>query len=213
MFKRSFLAAALGAGLASLAGQALAADMLGSGGNYNYDQPVAEGPHNWSGNYVGAQIGASSSRVPGPFTNRTGALIGGVAGSNFQTGNFVFGGEVEANFAEAEHRLGNGGSLQQSWNLNAKAKAGYAINNTLIYATLGYGATRFKAKDATTQAPGWQGGAVLGAGVEQAITGPLSVKAEYDYQRFGDVESRVNGVRQSNNLANHAIKVGLNYKF
>ena len=54
---------------------------------------------------------------------------------------------------------------------------------------------------------------MIGAGVEQALTGPLSVKAEYDFQRFNDVKSRVNGVEQRNNLKNHSIKAGLNYKF
>ncbi|WHS31235.1 porin family protein [Brucella sp. NM4] len=212
MLKRTFTAVALSASIMAIAAPAFAADMMGSN-DYSYNEPVAEGPHDWSGNYVGAQVGASSSKIPGPFTDRAGVLGGVVAGKNIQSGNFVVGGEVEANFAEAEHRIGNGGSLQQSWNTNAKVKAGYAFDKTLVYGTLGYGATRFKAKDNTTSGPGWEGGALVGAGVEQALTGPLSVKAEYDFQRFGDVKSEVNGVSQRNNLKNHAIKAGLNYRF
>ncbi len=212
MLKRSYLAAALGAATMAFAVPAFAADMMDSN-DYSYNEPVAQGPHDWSGNYVGAQIGASSSKIPGPFTNRTGVLGGLVAGKNVQSGNFVFGGEVEANFAEAEHRIGRGGSLQQSWNSNAKVKAGYAFDKTLVYGTLGYGVTRFKAKDNTTSAPGWEGGALVGAGVEQALSGPVSLKAEYDFQRFGDAKSEVNGVSQRNNLKNHAIKAGVNYHF
>ncbi|MBC8717226.1 MULTISPECIES: outer membrane protein [Brucella/Ochrobactrum group] len=212
MLKRSHIAAAFGAALAISAGSASAADMMDNN-NYNYNEPVASGPHDWSGNYVGAQIGASSSKVPGPFTNRTGLLGGAVVGKNMQSGNIVFGGELEGNFAEAEHRIGNGGSLQQSWNANAKGKVGYAFDKTLVYGTAGYGVTKFKPKDATTSGPGWEGGALIGAGVEQAISGPLSVKAEYDFQRFGDVKSKVNGVSQTNNLKNHSIKAGLNYRF
>ncbi|EXL07989.1 outer membrane protein [Brucella anthropi] len=212
MLKRSITAVALGAAIVAFAGSAFAADMMGAT-DYSYNDPVAAGPHDWSGNYIGAQVGASSSRVPGPFTNRTGALGGVVVGKNMQSGNVVFGGELEGNFAEAEHRIGNGGSLQQSWNGNAKGKVGYAFDKTLVYGTAGYGVTRFKAKDNTTSAPGWEGGALVGAGVEQALSGPLSVKAEYDFQRFNDVKSRVNGVEQRNNLKNHSIKAGLNYKF
>jgi len=199
MLKRSITAVALGAAIVAFAGSAFAADMMGAT-DYSYNDPVAAGPHDWSGNYIGAQVGASSSRVPGPFTNRTGALGGVVVGKNMQSGNVVFGGELEGNFAEAEHRIGNG-------------KVGYAFDKTLVYGTAGYGVTRFKAKDNTTSAPGWEGGALVGAGVEQALSGPLSVKAEYDFQRFNDVKSRVNGVEQRNNLKNHSIKAGLNYKF
>ncbi|MBC2885807.1 porin family protein [Ochrobactrum sp. CM-21-5] len=212
MLKRSFFAAALGAGFLTFAGSAFAADMMGAT-DYSYNDPVTAGPHDWSGNYVGAQIGASSSRFPSPFSSRTDVLGGLVAGKNMQSGNIVFGGELEGNFAEAEHRIGKGGKLQQSWNGNAKAKIGYAFDRTLVYGTAGYGVTRFKAKGNTTSAPGWEGGVLVGAGVEQALSGPLSVKAEYDFQRFNDVKSEVNGVAQRNNLKNHSIKAGLNYRF
>ncbi|PWL17712.1 porin family protein [Falsochrobactrum shanghaiense] len=212
MLKRFHIAAALGAAIASFASASFAADMY-DGSDYSYSDPAPSGPHDWSGNYIGAQIGASSSRVPSPFSNRTGLLGGAVVGKNMQSGNVVFGGELEGNFAEAEHRIGNGGSLQQSWNGNVKAKVGYALDKTLIYGTAGYGVARLKAKGATTSAPGWEAGPVVGVGVEQAISGPLSLKAEYDFQRFNDVKSKVNGVSQRNDLKNHSLKAGLNYRF
>src|SRR5690606_5446197 len=121
MLKRSITAMALGAAIVAFAGSAFAADMMETT-DYSYRDPIASCPHDWSGNYVGAQIGASSSRIPGPFTNRTGVLGGVVVGKNMQSGNIVFGAELEGNFAEAEHRIGHGGSLQQSWNGNAKGK-------------------------------------------------------------------------------------------
>lgn len=187
-----------------------AADYLDNN-DYSYDSSSAG--TDWSGNYVGAQIGASSSKFPSPFSSRTGALLGAVAGKNFQAGNFVFGGEVELNFAEAEHNIGNGGRLQQSWNAAAKAKAGYAMDKTLVYGTLGYGTTKFKAQEDTTKAPGWEGGVLVGAGIEQKINGPLSIKAEYDYMRISNVKSEVNGVKQTNKLHNHMLKAGVNYNF
>lgn len=212
MLKPSYIAIALGAALVAFTGHSYAADMMDNN-DYTYNEPVASGPHDWSGNYIGGQIGASSSKFPSPFTSRTGFLGGAVIGKNMQSGNIVFGGELEGNFAEAEHRIGNGGRLQQSWNANAKGKVGYALDKTLIYGTAGYGIAKFKSKGATTSAPGWEGGALIGAGVEQALAGPLSVKAEYDFQRFNNVKSDVNGVRQSNNLKNHSIKAGVNYRF
>lgn len=79
MLKRTFTAVALSAGIFAIAAPAFAADMMGSN-DYSYNEPVAAGPHDWSGNYVGAQVGASSSKIPGPFTNRAGVLGGVVAG-------------------------------------------------------------------------------------------------------------------------------------
>lgn len=212
MFKRIPFAAALGAALCAYSSQSFAADAFG-GSDYGYSDPISSGPHDWSGNYVGAQIGASSSSFPSPFSSRTDVLVGVVAGKNMQSGNVVFGGELEGNFAEAEHRIGNGGRLQQSWNGNLKAKVGYAFDKTMVYGTAGYGVTRFKPKGDTTSAPGWEGGALIGAGVEHALSGPISVKAEYNYQRFNDVKSRVDGVQQRNDLKNHALKAGVNYRF
>ncbi|GGA84722.1 outer membrane protein [Brucella endophytica] len=208
------LSLAFVAGLAATlsAPVALAADL----GNYNndYSEPAPlDSGTDWSGNYVGAQIGASSSEFPNPFSNRTGALGGLVVGKNFQNGKFVYGGELEGNFAEAEHRLGRGGTLQQSWSGVAKAKAGVALDKTLVYGTLGYGVTKFKPKGTVTSGSDWEGGVLLGAGVEQQISGPLSAKVEYDYMRFGDVKTEVAGRDQRDNLKNHAIKAGVNYKF
>jgi outer membrane immunogenic protein len=201
-------------GLAAMlsAPAALAADAVNYNNDYAEPAPL-ETEQDWSGNYVGAQIGASSSKFPDPFSNRTGALMGVVVGKNFQNGKFVYGGELEGNFAEAEHRLGNGGTLQQSWSGVAKAKAGVALDKTLVYGTLGYGATKFKPKGTVTSDSQWEGGVLLGAGVEQQISGPLSAKVEYDYMRFGDVKTEVAGKDQRDNLKNHAIKAGLNYKF
>ncbi|MGU3577204.1 outer membrane protein [Brucellaceae bacterium C25G] len=210
MTKMRIMMMSLSAAILAAPAAVHAADYVNN--DYSYDTP-SSASSDWSGNYVGAQIGATSSKTPSPFSSRSGVLMGAVAGKNIQTGNFVFGGEVELNFGEAEHKIGNGGRLQQSWNAAAKAKAGYAMDRTLVYGTLGYGTTKFKPKGDTTKGPGWEGGVLIGAGVEQKLTGPLSVKAEYDYMRFSNVKSNVNGVRQTNKLHNHMLKAGLNYNF
>ncbi|WOC17094.1 outer membrane protein [Pseudochrobactrum sp. MP213Fo] len=191
---------------------AIAADALN---NYNYNDTTTsyDAPATWEGNYVGAQVGTTSSTTPSPFSSRSSALGGIVAGKNFQSGNFVYGGELEANFGEAEHKIQNGGRLQQSWSGIGKVKAGYAMDKTLVYGTVGYGATRFKPKDNVTSDSQWAGGVLLGAGVEQQLSGPLSVKAEYDYMRHNGVKTDVQNERVSNNLKNHAVKLGVNYRF
>lgn len=196
----------------AMAGAATAADYTD---NYSYDQSSnsSYSSTGWSGNYVGAQLGATSSRVPLPFSSRAGVLMGAVAGTTMQSGNIVYGGEVELNFGEAEYRMGDGGRLQQSWAAAAKAKLGYAMDDTMIYGTLGYGTAKFKKKGNTDKSPGWEGGLLMGVGVEQKISGPFSVKAEYDYQRFYNVKSKVNGKNRSDDLNNHSLKLGVNYRF
>lgn len=211
-----FATAAIALGLAQAAtlAPALAADAFNN--DYNYNDNNASNyntPSTWEGNYVGGQLGTMSSKTPSPFSSRTSALGGIVAGKNFQSGSIVYGGEVELNFGEAEHKIQDGGRLQQSWNTVAKVKAGYAMDKTLVYGTVGYGATKFKPVDNVTSGSQWAGGVLLGAGVEQQLSGPFSVKAEYDYMRHNGVKTDVNDVSYKNNLTNHAIKAGVNYRF
>ncbi|MCF7646088.1 porin family protein [Bacillus subtilis] len=192
---------------------ALAADAFNNDYSYNDSSSSYDAPATWEGNYVGAQIGTTSSKTPSPFSSRTSALGGIVAGKNFQSGNFVYGGELEGNFGEAEHKIQNGGRLQQSWSGVAKVKAGYAMDKTLVYGTVGYGTTKFKPKDNVTSGSKWAGGVQLGAGVEQQLSGPFSVKAEYNYMRHNGVKTSVNDTRYENNLKTHALKAGVNYRF
>lgn len=208
-----FATAAFTIAFAQSLAPALAADAFSNDYNYNDTATSYSAPATWEGNYVGVQLGTTSSKTPSPFSSRTSALGGIVAGKNFQSGNFVYGGEAELNFGEAEHKIQNGGRLQQSWNTVAKAKLGYAMDTTLIYGTVGYGVTKFKPKDNITSGSQWAGGVLLGAGVEQQLSGPFSVKAEYDYMRHNGVKTDVNNVRFENNLKTHSLKAGVNYRF
>lgn len=205
-----FATAALALALAQT--PSLAADAFNND-SYNDNTTSYDTPATWEGNYVGAQLGTSSSKTPSPFSSRTSALGGIVAGKNFQSGNFVYGGEVEANFSEAEHKIQNNARLQQSWSGVAKIKGGYAMDKTLVYGAVGYGTTKFKPKDNVTSGSQWAGGVLLGVGVEQQLNGPISVKAEYDYMRYNGVKTDVSNVSVKNNLKNHALKVGVNYRF
>lgn len=190
-----------------------AADAFNNDYSYNDTSSDFGSTASWDSNYVGVEVGTTSSKTPSPFSSRTSALGGIVAGKTMQSGSFVYGGELEATFGEAEHHLKPGGKLQQSWNGVAKAKAGMAIDKTLVYGVVGYGTTKFKPKGNTTSGSQWAGGVVLGAGVEQQLSGPFSVKAEYDYMRHNSVKTEVNNQNQRNNLNTHALKAGINYRF
>ncbi len=178
--------------------------------NY-YDTGTPKKPQ-WDGTYIGGQLGASSSKFPNPFSGKTGLQGGIVVGKTFQSGSFVYGGELEGNYGGAKHKF-DGSSLKQTWSGAAKAKAGIALDSTLIYGTVGYGVSKLKADGDIVSGDGWKRGMIYGAGVEQAIAGPLSVKAEYNFSRLGNVKTEVNGVNERHSLKNHSVKLGLNYRF
>lgn len=56
-------------------------------------------------------------------------------------------------------------------------------------------------------------GLAFGAGVEQAITSNVSLRAEYQQTRFYDVESTVGGLGRTDDLTSHALKAGINFRF
>lgn len=190
---------------------AIAADMASG----YYEQSGSSGAHDWSGMYAGGHVGVTSDRFPNPFSEKTGWQIGGQAGANFQSGQFVYGGEVDGSYSTgARYNIGDGAELERHWDLAAKARAGVAFDRTLVFGTAGYGVTKFDAKRNVTSGNNWEGGLLLGAGVEQALTDKVSAKVEYNHVDYGKVRSDVAGVgRKVNELDSNTLKAGLNYKF
>ncbi|HEV7308378.1 hypothetical protein [Ensifer sp.] len=88
-----------------------------------------------TGFYAGAHVGAGSSSQKGDKRKFNGGVQ---ARCNRQFGQFVVGGELEAAHAGGpQYHVGNGGALRQTWSGTARAKAGYALDNVLLYGTLG----------------------------------------------------------------------------
>jgi opacity protein-like surface antigen len=213
-------------------------------------------PQDWTGLYVGAHIGAVGSNLNGsydddgftrhdfvkdgggPFRLNSRGAIGGVQiGHNWQYSNFVYGIEGDISFGNWTDALDNAarGRTPESVSADAhyiatlRARAGYALDHTLVYGTLGAAITdtTFRANDdMTKQDPTKIGsvaldkiGAVVGGGVEYALNEGWSVKAEGLYFLFNDY-------RNSYDLTNDkdagnfiqlndtwSVKVGLNYRF
>ncbi|MCX8569530.1 MULTISPECIES: outer membrane protein [Hyphomicrobiales] len=179
-----------------------------------YSQQQTSSVYNWSGIYAGVNGGVASDGFPNPFSSKSGWQFGGQAGVNMQSGMFVYGAEVEGGYAGAKHKLGGGAELKQSWNAAAKVRAGVALDRTLIYGTAGYAVSKFKPKSNVISDSKWDGGYLVGAGVEQAFTDNVSAKVEYNYVNYGDVSAvSTGGIRRSADLASHTVKAGLNYKF
>ncbi|GAA4109747.1 outer membrane protein [Aminobacter aganoensis] len=201
------------AGLVPLAVPVMA-NAADAASNY-YAQQQTDPVHDWSGIYAGVHGGVSSEGFPNPFSSKSGWQFGGQVGANMQSGVIVYGAELDGSHSGgAKHKLGGGAELQRTWSGAAKVRAGMTFDKTLVYGTAGYGVAKFKPKGTVVSDEKWEGGYLLGGGVEQAFAGNISAKVEYNYVDYGDVTSVVSGgARRTDDLSSHTVKAGLNYRF
>lgn len=159
MFKAVFVPTVMVAAL--VAGGADAADLAP-----RPVEPVAPvyTPYDWSGPYIGLHVGygwgrendnysengpllpptpAQTQSVADHF-NMNGFVGGAHAGYNYQINQFVLGIEGDVDYSDIKGRhifngsVGTGSlSLDSKWQASARLRAGYAIDNLLIYATGG----------------------------------------------------------------------------
>lgn len=174
------------------------------------DAGLAVATDNWSGFYAGAHGGMMSAD---DFDNTS--FSGGVqAGYLQQFGQFVVGAEVSGTLSdELRYELTPDAGLTQNWSLAAKGRAGVALGDTLIYGTAGASLAELEPSGTTTSGTDTYGGVVFGAGVEQNLGNNFSVRAEYLQTRYFDVDSTVAGIARTDDLTNHAVTLGVNYRF
>lgn len=174
------------------------------------DAGLAIATDTWTGFYAGAHAGVSSAD---DFDNSS--FTGGVqAGYLQQFGQFVVGGEVSGTLTdELRYELTPDAGLTQNWSLAAKGRAGVALGDTLLYGTAGLSVAELEPQGATTSGTDTHTGAVFGAGIEQNLGNNFSVRAEYLQTRYFDVDSSVAGIGRTDDLTNHAITLGVNYRF
>jgi outer membrane immunogenic protein len=190
---------------ACLGGAAMAADLSPA-----YNDPPA---FQWSGAYVGVHGGTAFTKMPNPFAGRNGWSGGVQAGYNIQTGPAVFGAELEGSYlGGAEHNV-EGGKIKEKWRAAAKAKAGLAFDQTLVFGTAGLAMTTFDKAGGVRDTDSRKLGYLVGAGVEQAFAGGLSAKIEYDYIRTPDVETRSAFGKAKTDIGSQELKAGINYRF
>lgn len=210
-FAASGLAAVLMAGAVS---SAAAADLImptAPAPSYN-SLDVAIATNDWTGFYIGANVGGSTTN---DFAETNSAFNGGVqAGYLQQFGMFVVGAEVGASFYDQlRYELTPGAGLEQNWAVEAKGRAGVALDQTLIYGTAGLSVAELAPTGATTSGKDTHAGFVFGGGIEQGFGNGWSVRAEYTQTRYWDVDSSVGGFGRTDDLTNHAITAGVNYRF
>lgn len=156
--------------------------------------PVYTAGTDWTGGYVGGQLGYGNFDVDG--VENDGAVYGVQGGYDYDFGSFVLGGEVD--YSGAEDGVLDGTDLNSMTRL--KMKAGYDAGPALLYGVVG-------AAFADSEAQGSDNGIVYGVGADYMVTDTVSVGAEYLYHEFDDF----NGSGSDINAGTLAARV--NYRF
>ena len=160
-----------------------------------YQQPVVMAPvYNWTGCYVGANIGVAwgFAEANESFGTDTGFAGGGQVGCDYQIGQWVIGAR---NMVDGTTISGGA-----TWFDTLTVRGGYLVQpNVLLYAQGG------AAWAETTNSTGW----TVGGGVEWMFVPHWSAFLEYNYMDFGTTSGTFGSVRSDT----QTVLVGLNYKF
>ncbi|WKW49492.1 outer membrane protein [Rhodomicrobium lacus] len=187
----------------------------GQAGGYK-DGPVVAPVATWTGFYAGINGGYGWGDVDSDIAGGddfNGGFGGGQIGYNWQgafgTSPLVIG--IEADIQGSG--VGVDGSNNSEFNLNyfgtVRGRLGYALGNTLVYATGGFAYGEFEYKASGSSETDTKTGYVVGGGLEHKFTPNISGKVEYQYLSFDD--DKING--KEVDLGINTIRVGLNYHF
>ena len=167
--------------------------------------------YNWTGFYLGANGGVGLS----------GAQAGGTAGYNWQYGHAVLGLEGDLDWSNlsgtSNSALCPGCSTSDTWLSTVRGRAGYAFGGVMPYLTGGLAVGDIRASapglpGASTTNAGW----TVGGGVEVALPGNWSAKAEYLHVDLGRFNCGTDcGLASTDNVSMHddVVRAGLNYHF
>jgi len=237
MMKWKFIAAA--AALMAAGSPAFAADLA-----MTQVEPVAPLViYNWSGFYVGADIGyawaSADAHADGPFTGSidlspdADGVVGGVyVGYNAQFNQLVVGieADIEATGNSGDDRFSDvfdlRASADQNWQGSVRAPLGWAIDNFMPYVTAGVAFSDWDV-DSNVSDPilgdfnfsdsktftGW----TIGVGLDYGFTQNIIGRIEYRYTDFGDADfhNDIAGVEFDSDASvnTSTIRVGVAYKF
>jgi len=166
----------------------------------------------WQGPYVGVNLGYQWSGVSGTGANPSGVGGGAQVGHNWQFGQFVVGGETDFQFTDADDKFASW-KFSNPWFGTLRARAGVTMSNLMFYGTVGLAYGSLKVESTSTSvteshtSTGWTGG----AGIEAALMGNWSARAEYLYVDLSDRSFVLTGTTHS--LDSNILRVGVNYHF
>ncbi len=181
--------------------------------------------YNWSGFYLGLNGGGGwgDSHWQGiGHVDLSGGQAGGTAGYNWQLGSAVLGLEGDIDWSGLQGSTTNalcpGGtcSTSDTWLSTVRGRAGYAFGSVMPYVTGGLAVGDIRAATPLGSASDTNAGWTVGAGVEFALPGNWSAKAEYLHVDLGDTNcGTACGGTPNENVSLHedVFRAGVNYHF
>jgi outer membrane immunogenic protein len=224
---KQFLFASVGLlALAGSVGAAAAADLsrpYPMATKAPYLSPV----YNWTGLYAGINggFGWGSAKWDGTGSSfdTSGGLAGGTLGYNWQFGQFVYGLEGDADWSDIRGNhsfvgcgIGSCG-IKNDFMSTVRGRLGFAADRWMPYVTGGVAIGNIR-----STAPGFVGvdqtnvGWTVGGGVEVALAGRWTAKAEYLYVDLGNVNCGLGcggGFGNNVNFTTNIVRGGINYRF
>lgn len=137
-----------------------------------------------------------------------GTSYGGFAGYNIQRSNIVFGGEVGVSTGDVQIAGSIFPEYTYDFNIDLKARAGYAVGRALIFGEVGYGMAHWGG--ANTEDNNLTG-ISYGIGVDYAITDRVFVGIEYIARNLNGVDTIL--VDREVNTSQQTItgRIGMNF--
>ena len=206
-----------------LAGIVLTSSLL-SGTAMAAELPAAPAAYDWTGFYLGAQVGGdflSANNVGASNLQNSLGLEGGLNAEFLKQSNkLVFGVVGSGNFSTnsgTANCLNPGATictLASSWNASVRGKLGYSANNVLFYGTGGWGWADFHKTSSSNNTDirtlnGW----AAGLGVSYAVSPKWVLNLEYLHYDLGSGTPFVVIGGEKAGPSMDTVTVGASYKF
>jgi len=175
-----------------------------------YAVPQPFGAYNWTGPYVGANLGYQWGQAGNTPTSPSGFIGGVQAGYNFQNGPWVFGVEGDIQASGADDTVGPW-KFSNPWFGTARGRVGYAFDNVLFYGTAGLALGELRAETFGWGESHTTAGWTVGVGGEVGLTQNWTAKIEYLHLDLSSSRFAVTGV--SNDFTSSIVRAGVNYRF
>jgi outer membrane immunogenic protein len=194
-------------------GATMTAAVIAAGAPVEANAQSRFGGYFWQGPYVGVNLGYQWSSVSNNSTRPNGVAGGVQAGYTWQNGNFVFGAETDIQLSGVDDVFAPW-KFSNPWFGTLRGRAGFLLNNmALFYATggLAYGTLRAQSTLTGVSESKTSLGWTIGAGIEVALTGNWTARAEYLYVDLSERSYSLTGV--NNGINGNILRMGVNYRF
>jgi outer membrane immunogenic protein len=179
-------------------------------------------PYNWTGTYIGLNLGGAFGSFKGSSSNLTDVTGGGQIGYNWQASGspWVFG--LEADFSgsgqsRTERVLTASANESLPYFGTVRGRLGYAFDRAMVHATGGLAYQNFRVE---AMSPGFAAssnstnvGYAIGGGSEWALWDRWTAKIEYVYLNTDNTGATTPVANFAGRVANNVVRSGLNYHF